>query len=333
MVKNGEQGSALLIVLSTLMVLALLTASIVVISQSSRLMTAVNIQMDRSFYHCESAGVRTIWLLLDDIENFSDRAQIDTPPDFNDRERFMANGRTHVITIGGQELEVRIFDYFSGLRFEHPEQPSQDLDFVTDRLDDELEIRKRFRAMLKKLDDYVDADSSSGNDGLEKLGYRDLGIPALPRNGEIRRREELSYVPDLLAFFPPDEAGRLRYFNLMVPTVEIPAEQKPQILSVPENFLLDTLDLEERQEERLRELMAEMQDPEKTFDEVFSTENELLEQLKEEFSFEESGYYLIQIRPAPGTRQPGKWLEFVIHVPRDTAFAIDQPYYYYWQLL
>lgn len=345
-IRSNEKGSALLIVLGTMLVLSLLTASVVLLSQASRQRAASVIKGDQTLYQLESAIRRALWYLAADLEINQDRSMPDNDDeDVFGMERFVANGRPHWIeTDDKRKTLVRIYDFYGGMQLSEKDpgklerfRKSNAALFAAagDRLKvgENRELKERWEAMLDQLEDYRDTDRGRRISGREREEYWDLKIPALPRDGELEAREELAYIESLHFFFPPDVYGRNLYFDLIIPGVPAAEPDRlPQIFSVSDAFLLDTLELDESREKDLLKLMTKMRNSHDTFEDVFSGEEELLQLLKDNFAFDESGYYLITAEDPEGA--PGRLLQVVVHFPPGgNNSAVGQFDYCFWQYL
>ena len=166
---------------------------------------------------------------------------------------------------------------------------------------------------------------------MESGEYTTEKLPNLPRNEELYFREELLWIPGFTKFYGPDANGCLSSINLIAPAGLDSPRGNPNIMSVSLDYIQTVCDFEDADLETVKQALKEFKaDPDLTFDDAFGSESDLLSTLKQSFSFSESGYYTIQIRPAKSSGLPGRLLS--ISLPVSSSFSNDGIQYYSWQL-
>ena len=163
--KNKESGVALIVVMCMLVLIAVLVASTVSMSRSIKLASTTTTQMNKSVYLDESAAAKTLWLLQYDIINNSSRNIGEENDSESEQfsstdERFMADGREHIIEVNGVKMSVTIHDMISGITIYDSDSLSN-LDYLTSDIDTDSETTQAMDELMDKLTDYIDSDDLS----------------------------------------------------------------------------------------------------------------------------------------------------------------------------
>jgi len=117
-VHDPEQGSALVVVLGVLVLISVLTASLVVVSQSSSRSSRTAYNYSLSAYVAEGATARVQWLLMKELAQKSNRmlgVQQITEDEDPDAIRFMADGMEQDIDYYGSKVTVALYDMYAGI--------------------------------------------------------------------------------------------------------------------------------------------------------------------------------------------------------------------------
>ncbi len=307
-----ELGSALMIAMLVLMVMALLTATMTVWSLNLLRNSHARTDMSRGLYSLESAAHHALWLLFFDAEKFPEKVQLDQV-DYSTEERFAADGRPHYFKVSGipWTFELRIFDMYGGIQMEHDGATAVEK-MVADQPDTTMAKQERERMLANRLLDYVDADDVARDGSLEREIFTELGKPLLPRNNYARHPEEYAAIPGVLELFPPDSYGRSAWF---MPT-GFPVE-KPNIFAVPREMVYRVAGAGKQQREYIDEAFRNIVKYKYTLDFSISlVDSAMWQTLSKYFSLDESGYYRLMIRPMAESSLRGRAVEAVVRVDR-----------------
>lgn len=304
--RENEQGLALITALMMLLLLSLLAAIMTIWSQRIWFQSEREARSLSGIYALESATARGFWLFFNDINNNLEREQLDSVS-YDSEERFVADGRIHYFSASsGQVYELKIVDYFSGIQVELAES-EDDFDFI-DYSDVDSNELERFRTIRDRFLDYYDSDSSARDESLEESEYTKIGKDYLPRNSVAEYTEEYGWIPGFLELFPPDEYGRMNWFQ---PNGE--AETKPNIFAAPRELVYLLANATTTQRTNIDDAFTAVIENNYTIEFSLNlVDSTLYDTLNEEFSFVESGYYVLLIRPMVDSQLRGRTMEFVI---------------------
>ena len=108
--ESDRRGAALIAVLSMLLVISLLVASSVTLSQITSYISAETTNRITSAYSAEGASARALWLLMSDKKRNPERALGETdnaneaPTEDANEERYLADGTKHMMTFNDTEV-------------------------------------------------------------------------------------------------------------------------------------------------------------------------------------------------------------------------------------
>lgn len=196
-----QRGVALVLVLGTLAVLAVMAAHLAAISQVTANEARVSATQARLTYAAESAAERAFWLLISDRRQFPDRnlGASQLPREGDAGEPWMTDGRPHLMTVDGFTVQVTVLDADAGFDF-YSIDPARVLAPVL--RGDDLTRNDTIDRFLDVVSDYVDADDGRRLHGKEQPEYEAEGIPDLPRNGLLQFREEVCWLDGVADVLP-----------------------------------------------------------------------------------------------------------------------------------
>lgn len=244
---RGERGIALIAVLVLVLCIGVLAASAVTLSQFSAAEVDTFCSLQRSAYRLESALNRIVLLLARDRQQYADRSPENA--DYRQTERFMADGVIHRLEVDAETVQFRITDAASGVDISGT-APSRQL---RNREWNNAEDRERWLRLLACLDDYADRDEFVRENGMERMHYRENGIPALPRNNVLQFREELRWIPGASAFFPPGPDGLLTPVRIIPPPKLRAIAGRPNLYAATPEWIIVLARLTEQEGEALKE--------------------------------------------------------------------------------
>ena len=295
---HREHGFALVSTLALLVVLSLLIASAVALSQylTAEIDTFDNI--NRAFYTSESAINRAIVLLTQDRAKHTNRSLGSPSSSIDEQERFLADGRIHIFDIYGSKVSVQIFDAVRGIDVSG-NNPARQLSFATTDSDNKEQQEK----LSNRLNDYVDADDLVRLGSLEAIGYESRNLFNLPRNRALQFKEELRWIPGFKEHYPITEDGYWSCFRLIAPDKLRMLSGRPNLYSTPQAVLIERCAFNQRDAELLKNAFEQWQVEGKDLAQTLPPT--LYARLKSYFSTMESGVYTIRVsgtKDFPGSR-------------------------------
>ena len=204
---HGEKGSAIIMVLGTISICAVMIAHIVVITELLGMEAYQVVSRDRLRYQAESAADTAYWMHLNDRRLFSNRtigqdyandelrSDADFPP-------WMLDGRPHSFDDG--DCIVYLNSAEGGFNPNSPDALKEAVPMDDSEL---LEIVEDF---LDVLTDYTDSDDYTQLSGMEADDYAAEGFPTLPRNDKMEFKAEIYWlrgwrdaIPGDICIVPP----------------------------------------------------------------------------------------------------------------------------------
>ncbi len=304
----NENGSAIIIVLGSLALLTLLVLHLSVGSEVTAREAKVQAVRSELKYAAESAAERACWLWLCDRRAHPNRTlgtTADTPTT-QPEERWRTDGVVHAFLINGMNAKVSMGDAdagidISGTRPDESLRPYLLTDTETDT-NDTMEIQ-RFMDVLRDYIDSGDADATRLN-GKEQPDYEAQGYPWLPRNAQLRFREEILWL-DGIEFLAPLRApdGNSSNIENMVaafriippPGTAFPRRSRPNFFSTPDALIQN---LGVFTDSEISQILAARQQfaTEPNLDLATTLDPRLLTRLRQQFSFAESGIVTIEVQ-------------------------------------
>ena len=294
---GSSRGSALVVVLSVLMIAAVLTLSAVTVAKLIFSVAYVAAGRSEAAYAAEGAAARYQWLLMADIKNHSNRELAAADDGLGkdalgaNVERIMADMRPHQMDYYGLKVKVQLDNMIK--QVDVSGDAASAIRGAWASQFEELEQSEDFLEFVDCVKDYTDKDEVRGLKGAESPDY---DLPNLPRNDKLQYREELLMVKNAAKFIRPDEEGRLSQFTVIpqpgMPAINKSANNKASFFSATRADLADAgFDAGE-----IEQLIAARQ---AYFDSGASLADALdpglLGRLKGKFSFKESEYYTFKI--------------------------------------
>ena len=296
---NSESGMALVAVLCLIFSVSVMLGAMVVLSQIGAITSAGFGDVMRSNYIAEGAANRIRYLIEADRRANPSAGDAETDYEEYDYERYLPDGVDRTLDYYGTPVKYRILNGRAGMPVMEASCQNTLRQLRNGYLGTE-EICEKMDTLKTRIDDYVDSDDSIGEDGLEEEEYEELGYSNLPRNSDIRFREELLWIPGFTDVFPLDENGRLTSVRLTSLAAD---RQNPDFYSTDYGMLTAYGNLEpEKAGEVMNALKIWRRDRTKLEDQLDVL---LLAQLRQKFSFQPSSYYTIQIENASPAGKPG----------------------------
>lgn len=327
---RNEQGSALIIVLCIILVISVLVASAVSMSQMSNYFSKIASDRGLSSYYAEGASSRIVWLLLNDKKKNGNPSLIDFNYEEQTGERYLADGSPRSVYAYGADATAIIEDLASGIDISGS-NPATNLTQVKgdSELASDVDDQVRF---IDKVKDYVDKDVFVRHYGAEKNEYEDWGMPNLPRNADFQFREEIMLIPGCKKFYPADKYGQMSDFQVITLNglQDIRASKK-NFVGVSRNVLLrdgftpeqvkDILSVRKRWQEEKGSLRSWLEN---------NLPKEVVAKLYQ-YSFQASGFYKFIVTVKPDGGMGSRTMVFgLLLTTRPGRKKIN---YYCWQLL
>ncbi|MHB9138838.1 MAG: hypothetical protein ACYC4Q_05495, partial [Victivallaceae bacterium] len=334
---NGQRGAALVVVLSLLLLISLITSTIVTISLSSAAQSSAFTEYEKSMLLAEGASARIYWLILNDrilhpnrdpgAIGAADKTNSKTSPEKtnsdkeNDKPEFLADGTEHHISYYGYNVTFVISDMMSGFDVSgySPENNLKDAKNLKKAKDGEQtensaieEVDPEFTIFQNRLMDYIDVDSLIRIDGMEKDEYKSLGLYNIPRNDKMQYREEVLFIPDAKKYFSTDEYGRLSTIKLIVPQRNAGQPQQLNIFAVDKAIIKNKIKCTEDELEMILKALESWKKDQTPLSD--SLPLALITKLKQNFTFQESGFYNITIRASTNDNNQGRLLSVSMRI-------------------
>lgn len=296
---NGEEGSALIIVLTTLSVLAVmiaqLTASSEIASREAR--TAATRSALR--YSAESATERGFWLLLNDRRRHpSRRLRVIQPPEMIEEERWQADGATRELAYEDHKVEITLLDANRGIDISNSDAGTNLRRFLL-RDTEDLEQVQTVRHFIDVLLDYIDDRErvTSRQHGKSQADYEAEGWPDMPRGDTLQMREELLWIDGLKDIMPilQEEVSATNFIETirLIPPAgrSFPGNDKPSLFSSHPLLIKQIAGLSQLEFEQVNQARREWQEGKGDFFNYL--EPELASRLEQHFTFKESAVVTI----------------------------------------
>ena len=323
---RDESGIALIAVMTTLLLIAILASSITTLALISNQVSKVTCDIAESAYMAEGAADRTLWLLKND-RTLHPRRDLDYDVDNNDIERFMADGSEHKMDYYGGTATVRILDAASGIEISGS-SPQNALRLSQQTFGDDGEKWERYKIFLDRLKDYTDSNDLVSLNGMEKKDYADAGLAPLPRNARMKYREEILFIPGSEEFFQPDRNGILSGLRLIPQYGLKNIKGKNSFFSVSADILKKDTHISDDEYQSIIEARQRWEREHIPISELIDPE--LLRKVKLRYSMRESGYYTIMVKASPGPGLPGKIFTYTLYIPgRSSNLTRGNTFRYY----
>jgi len=299
---NGESGSALVITLCILVLVALLAASAVTMSQLCLMNSRTLAERTASSYIAESALSDVIWSIMQDRSKFTSRALGELKYAELEEERFMADGTMHLFDDENSYVSYSISDAASGI---DASAASLQNSLMATCFDDK-EKQQKLMETVDLITDYTDADDFVRLKGMEKVDYESAGLSPLPRNDKLQYRGELLLIPRIEEFVNIDEYGRLSFFNLVSPPGMPKLPATPGLFGSSIQTIASRCNFKKDDSEKVAAALDAWKKNKTPLSE--SLDPSLLGALKSRFSMNESGFYTIIIKASSAPGLPARSL-------------------------
>ncbi|MBQ7403455.1 MAG: hypothetical protein IJW05_08460 [Lentisphaeria bacterium] len=313
-----QSGSAFSAAIFFILGATLLTMAVLAMSKINTFTIRPHLELQRSFYINEGAANRVQWLLAADRQLHP----VSTPGDLDysefEYDRFLADGTVHVIDYYGTEVEFTITDTRSGFDFS-----TRNANATWNRIKNawvtDTDLNERIDILKDLLSDYTDSNDNVSGDGKEISEYESEEKQPLPSNSGLQFRAELFYIEGFTDFFPTDKHGRLTSIRLIPPNgSNANLAGNPSIFTADKFLLMTFCNLEEEEALTVLEALKTYQTERiKLSDQLDAT---LLPKVRRGLSWNESGYYTVNIRSKTGSGRISKRLTFSFH-----GFGITGP--------
>ena len=315
MKQQQQSGSALVAALCFLFGASLLTMAVLAMSKYNTFTIRPHIEMQKSFYINEGAANRIQWLIAADrgLHNIS-RPGEENYEEF-DYDRYMADGVIHTLDYYGTEVEFTITDARSGFDFSSRNWRTS-LRRIKNIDNTDTELAEKIDILEDLLTDYTDSNDNVTGDGKETADYEAEDKLPLPRNAAMQYREELFYIDGFTNIFPVDKSGRMTNIRLIPPDNMANLSGTPSIFTADKLLLMAYCDMEEEDADTVLDALRVYQTERINLEDQLDIE--LLPKLKNYLSWNESGYYTVNIRPPSGSKRMGKRLTFTFQ-----GFGVD----------
>jgi hypothetical protein len=298
---NQESGIALIAVLCMILMVSILVASAVAMSQYAAFESSTFTGFTRSFYIAEGAASRIRWLLLSDRRKHPKRNLESLEEELDDSERYLANNVIHNLDYYGCKISFQIEDMMSGIDISSS-SPDSNLRNLF-KQDATQQIDPEFLKFCSRLHDYADRNDLLSINGMEKSGYQKNELYNLPRNNKLQFVQEIMYMPGFDEYFAPDKYGRVSMFRIITPEKLKKARGRPSLFSSPIELIKSKCKLSDREMEQVTEALKKWQTDNAPL--TNTLEPGLKSKLLTHFSTMESGYYTLVINTSsksnPGT--------------------------------
>ena len=294
---RDEKGAALITVLCFIVLVAMVTASAVTVSQISNYTSRTFADRSVSAYLAEGVAARIQWLIMADKKKFSSRVLGETEYDREAQERFLADGTLHKIDYYGTEIDATIFDMSSGYDISD-DNPAKQLESQKLSFADNSELKEDFSAFIDCLKDYVDKDDFLQMKGMEKSAYTAKGLYPLPRNGRMQFKEEIMLIPGFGKFFQPDNYGRIPSFRVIPPINMQKIGQNNDFFSASRELIMSRCAFSVEQTAKIIEAREKWKSERIPLSK--NLDAGVLSTLKSKFSFNESGFFTILVEASLG---------------------------------
>jgi hypothetical protein len=290
-----EAGIALIAVLCTILVVSLLVASVVAISQYTAFESSTFSGISGSFYVAEGAASRIRWLLMADRRKYPNR-KLDSPDAVLDEsERFLADSVIHNLDYYGDKISFHIEDTSSGIDISRGSPDINLRNLFKD--EDDLGEDPEFTKFCSRVHDYADGDDLISVNGLEKNGYlEEYELYNLPRNSKLQFTQEIMYIPGFADYFSPDGYGRIASFQLIPPEKATNKYGRPSLFSSPLSLIKNKCKLSDDETEEVKEGLKRWRNERVPLEESLTPG--LKARLLTYFSTVESGAYTLVIKTA-----------------------------------
>ena len=307
---NRQSGSALGAAVIFILSATMLTMAVLAMSKYNTFTIRPHVELQKSFYLNEGAANRIQWLIAADRGLHANSNPGNEDYSEFEYDRFMADGVIHTIDYYGTEIEFTITDARSGFDFSSRSITST-LNRIKRTWNTDTDLTEKIDILKDLISDYTDSNDNVSGDGKEVADYEAEEQLPLPRNAAIQFREEFLYIDGFTELFPLDKHGRMSSIRLISPGNMANLSGNPSIFTA-DKFLLQTYcDLEEEEAETVLEAIKVFQTERINLEDQLGVE--LLPKIRRGLSWQESGFYTVDIRPKTDSGRISKRLSFTFN--------------------
>lgn len=304
--RKNEKASALVAALGLIFMGGMLTASVLALSRIGTFNVSAHLDRQRSMYVMEGAANRIQWLLAADRYLYDDVTLGELDYSEYDHDRYVADGRPHVIDYYGNEVVFVITDTSSGFPLSKAHY-ARTLSRLTTGFEEDTAWTDSLTEYRDKLDDYTDSDTDVRTDGMEEGEYEELNLYNLPRNAALQFREELLWIPDTRKLFPVDRNGRLSRIMLIPPENTVTLPEKPSLLTADALLLRTYCNLDEDEANEVLDCLRRVKYEGELLSDILDP---LISARLSGLAVKESGFYTVEMRLSEETKKPSAKLIF-----------------------
>jgi len=290
-------------VLGLLLLVSLLAASIVTLSQLSAAKTDTLCQLERSMLLAESSAARACWLIFNDKQAYKSREFVFA--DDAGIPRFMADGSEHVYKAYDTKYTFSIDDMNTGFDVSGT-APDKNFNILEKYSLTEKKAPDELDEFKNRLLDYVDQDSLVRIGGMEASEYKAIGMAPLPRNGQLQYNREVFYIPGAENFFNVNDKGRPN-LRPVAPKIQAGA---CSIFNATKTQLIGKLGCTADEADNILNAVNLWKTQKIPL--VQNLPPPLIANLKNNFGFGESGSYTITVNASPRSNINGRTLIFSV---------------------
>jgi hypothetical protein len=302
-----ESGAALIVVLSFLVLLGLITAAVVQVSQLSSRKLSNNADRGFSAYLAEGAAARLQWIMMAYKIKYPSTGDQSIPENM-DQPQFLysACGRKVSLKYYDATINFYIFDMASGFNVSGG-TPAQGLDPMRNIFLFDPDKSAKFITLLDRISDYVNPnrETKSAN-GLSRADYTNMGMFPLPRGDKLDFREELLWIPGVSGLFTVDDWGMLSTFNIIPPDGLFFSSNQCNFFSATKELLMSKCNFTDQEATDIVNARNNWMRSGANTSLYNYISNEIIARIKQQFSFGDSGYYTLIVNASQGSGSMSK---------------------------
>ena len=308
--------------LGLLLLVSVLAASIVTLSQICAAKTGTLCQLERSMLLAESSAARACWLILNDKQAYKSREFVFA--DDAGIERYLADGAEHTYDAYDAKVTFSINDMNTGFDVSGM-APDKNFSIFEKYCQTEKKAQDGLDDFKNKLLDYVDQDLLVRIGGMEAAEYQAIGLAPLPRNGQMQYNREVFYIPDAGNFFSVDDNGRPS-LRPIAPNIPV---SNCSIFSADKTILIGKLGCSGDEADEILKAVSLWKTQQVPL--LQNLPETTIAKLKNNFAFTESGCYTITVNASPHSSVKGRTLIFSVKldntIPQNGLAYLEWTFY------
>ncbi len=267
-------------------------------------------------YTAEGAANRIQWLIAADNTAYPTRVMSDVVYGDYETDRYLADGVPHTMDYHGKKVSFSIYDAVSGWNMDSASY-GETLSVMAGGPSENAEWEERLTTLKALIDDYVDSDENTSEEGREAGDYAELGMEPLPRNNYPQFREEFLYIKEYRDVIPLDPDGRMSRTRLIPPDGIAELAGPPSLYTADEEMFRSYCLLEDAEIREVQKALLRLRNRKEPLSDNLS--EELLEKIAP-LATTESNYYTVVIRAPEQSGTPFRRLVFTY-----TYFGLEGP--------